>query len=356
MTKTPKPFLLSLLLFISQICFSQEEFFRSKQEFTTDQLDKFFTSVSLNDNLVLFIANDYKLYAYEKATGKELWVSSIEFKTTRSCFVSGDNVFTPYYSDKMERTAILDAKTGNLLKLLPVGPLDTKPMIRNGILFGTAIYEGGNLFAYDFAKDTLLWWRFLAHGVSVEPYYFADRIMANAEGNNWVSVNYNGKLADTLCKKKADIFVSDIRCVKVFSSLSHDNAELTAELSETIYDNENAITRSNTLRGKEKTFVLYNDILAILGNKKKILEELNLPLLVSDTVAINFAGLTQLLGCTDQTVSFLYNDQFFIYDHQKQEVIRQLDLINWEPATVLLDGSKLWLISREDGLLYGLTL
>lgn len=356
MTRTARPLLLLLILLLSHTCFSQVEFFRSKQEFTADQMEKFYTSVSVNDNLVLFIANDHKLYAYEKSTGKERWVSSIEYKTTRSCFVAGDKVFTPYFSDKMERTAILDAKTGKLLKLLPVGPLDTKPLIHDGILIGTAIYEGGNLFAYDIKKDTLVWWRFLAHGVSVEPYYFADHIMANAEGNNWVSVNYNGTLADTLCKKKADIFVSDIRCVEKFNALGHDNSQLTTELSERIFDNENAITRSNTLMGKEKTFILYNDILAIIGDKKKVLEELNLPLLVSDTIAINFAGLTKLLGCTDETVSFIYNDQFFIYDHKKQGVIHRTDFTNWEPATVLLDDNKAWLISRKDGLLYGLTL
>ena len=50
-------------------CYSQEEFFRSRQVFTDKQLAKFYSSITIHKNLVLFNANDHHLYAYNKNNG-----------------------------------------------------------------------------------------------------------------------------------------------------------------------------------------------------------------------------------------------------------------------------------------------
>ena len=66
-------FALAVLLFVSATGYAQKEFFRSQQEFTKDQLSKFISSITIHDDLVIFNANDYQLYAYNKKDGSLKW-------------------------------------------------------------------------------------------------------------------------------------------------------------------------------------------------------------------------------------------------------------------------------------------
>ena len=228
-------------------------------------------------------------------------------------------------------------------------------MLKDGVLFGTAIYEGGCLFAYDTRKDTVLWWRFLAHGVSHQPDFFEDEIRANAEANNWVRVNYNGQLLDTTCKEKADIFVRDIPCILNYSALTHDRQEINGKFASAIYGKDEPEVEPKLLTTSTNSFILHNGMLSIIANKRKIKNTVDLNSL-SDSITGNEWGLNQLLQANDKQVSLIHQERFIIYDFKTKKLVKLLDLTNWEPYSALINENKLWLISKKDGLLYGLQL
>lgn len=169
----------------------------------------------------------------------------------------------------------------------------TKPLIKNGLLYGTAIYEAGCLFGYDTKADSMLWWKFIAHGISKQPYFFNDYIQANAEGNNWFTIIYKGQLTDTTCKVKADAFVENIPCMKRFGSLTHDAIEIDDSFSEKIFKGEErTITQKETLINDKHTFILRDEKLFVIGNKRKILKRIDFSELLPDSLQQNLYGLT----------------------------------------------------------------
>jgi hypothetical protein len=349
-------FLLSVVLLFFSAAFSQKVFFKSGQNFAPRQLESFHSSITLHGNLLLFIASDYTLYAYDKNSSQPVWSTAIGWKTNLPVFVDNGIVYSPWHSENISSTAQIDIHTGEMIRLLPVGPLQTKPLVRDSVLFGTAIYEGGNLFAYDIKNDSLLWWQFLAHGVSTQPYYFHDHIQANAEAQNWANFNYSGQLMDTTCAQKADIFVESIPCVSVFGALTHDGWEMDRKFSRKLFGDEEVISTVNTFRGNHQTFILGNDKLAIIVSKRQVKKLVDLRSFLPDTVAVNEYGLNQLLQADDERIQFVYGDQLLSYAYRKKKLERITDLSSWEPSQVISDGKNVWLISKKDGLLYGLSL
>ena len=357
-TTSKSIFCSSLFLFASLTAFSQKQFFKSQQTFSTSQLENFYSSVIIDNDLLLFIANDYKLYAYNKLTGEPQWTNTIGYKTKVQCFVKDNIIYSPYSSESKESfTAQFDRQTGKLIKQLPIGPLLTNPEMHNEILFGTAIYDGGCLFAYDTKTDSLLWWKFVAHGVGTQPYFLSNYIRANAEANNWFSINYNGQLTDTICKEKANMYVNDIPCIQKFGALTHDGFELDAKFSAKLFENdEDAISTENTLIAKTHSFILHDNKLAIIGNKRKLSKLVNLSLLVADSIREDTWRLNRILQANEKEVVLVYNDQLIAYNYIQNKVEKLFDLSSWLPSQVLLDEDKLWLISKIDGLLYGLSI
>ncbi len=346
-----------ILFFAVTKCFSQKQFFRSSQIISELQLSNFYSSLIVDKELILFSANDYKLYAYNKFTGEQKWVTNISYKTKVQSFVKDSIIFSPYSENRNSSTVLLSRKTGKLIKELPIGPLLTKPIIRNNILFGTAIIDGGRLFAYDLLGDSLLWATFLAHGVSTQPYFFSNYIEANAEANNWFKINYNGQLMDTTCKEKADIFVTDIPCIKRFGALTHDKFELDAKFSVNNFDHdEDAIAPEKIITTNKNSFILHNGKLLILGDKRKIIKRIALALLVADSLVEKDWGLNQLIGANDKLVTLVYKDQLIVYNYKLGKAEKIIDFSTWQPYHMLFDEGKVWLISRNDGLLYGFTM
>lgn len=220
------------------------------------------------------------------------------------------------------------------------------------MLYGTAIYNFGCIVAYNLQKDTVVWSRFIAHGFSRQPYYFQNKILANAEANNWVALNYDGVLLDTTCAEKAALFVEDIPCIKTFTALTHDGLEIKGRRSEEIFgtdffDLPEIITTDNF------TVILHGDKLSLIAKKLKIKQQLEVSALVED-LADNYN--TKLLKADDEFIWLLYSDHLLQYNHKTKKLIRSTDLTNWQPNGVLPDEEKVWLISGKDGLLYGLSL
>ena len=354
MNQQPKKQLITLvfLLFVTTAGFSQKEFFRSQQVFIKEQLSSFYSSVTIHDGLLLFNANDYRLYAYNKKDGSLKWSVETNYKSTIPVSVQGNIIYAAISKKEVHQAAQFDLANGNLIKALPFGPLATKPLIKNGMLYGTAIYNYGCILAYDLEKDTVSWSRFIAHGYSRQPYFQENKILANTESNNWVALGYDGVLLDTTCAVKPDFFVENIPCVKEFTALSHDGLEIKGKLSDDIFgtdffDLPEMITTSNF------TFILNGDRLSIISKKLKIKQQMEVSSLADDLID-NYN--TKLLKADNENIWILYSDHLLQYNHKTKRLVRSTDLGTWQPNTVLLDEENVWLISGKDGLLYGLSL
>jgi hypothetical protein len=334
--------------------YSQKELFHTDQKFSEEHLKSFYSSVTIDSSMVLFIANDYTLYAYDRQSGQQKWSTLLNHKTSVAPYIKDNIIYTTIYKDKATSAAMFNALDGKLLKELPVEMLQTKPFIRDGILYGTAIYDGGCLFAYDTKKDTILWWRFLAHGVSTQPYFYKDHILANAESDNWVKINYQGGLVDTTCKVKAHIFVRDIPCIRNFSALTHDGEEINGKLAENLFGEDHA-SFQEILTTKKNSFVLHENTITIIGNKRKIKQKIDINFLTDTVPDFNYEK-GQLLQVDDERITFFYNNHIYIHNYDKKKLEKLIDLSSWRPYQVLLDNDHAWVISRNDGRLYRLQL
>jgi hypothetical protein len=340
-----------IFLLITTSAYSQKEFFRSQQVFTKEQMSSFYSSVTVHDGLVIFNANDYHLYAYNKKDGSLKWSVEINYKSSIPVFVQDSIVYAAISKKEVHQAAQFNLADGKLIKALPFGPLATKPFIKNGMLYGTAIYNFGCILAYDLKKDTVAWSRFIAHGFSRQPYYFENKILANAETNNWVALGYDGVLLDTTCKVKAALFVEDIPCVKKFIALTHDGLEIKGVLSDNIFGT-NYFDLLEIITTHNFTVVLHDNKLRIISNKLKINQQVEVSSLAEDLVD-NYN--TKLVKADDENIWILYSDNLLQYNHQTKMLVRLTNLTAWQPHSVLLDEENIWLISGKDGLLYGLS-
>lgn len=348
-----KYFLFAFLFCLASKGFSQKEFFQSPQVFSEEQLEDFYSSITMSNDLVLFNANDYYLYAFDKNGGALQWQTEINYKTNIPVFVDDSIVYAGSSKKDQQLAVQLNLKSGTLLRELPFGPLQTKPFIKDGQLFGTAIYDYGCILAYDIKKDTVIWNRFIAHGVSRQPYFLEDKILANAEANNWVELGYNGVLLDTTCAEKADIFVEGIPCIRKHIGLSHDGLEINGKVATALFG-ENYMEIPDIISSKNFTFILNEDMLSIFSGKLKKKQEVAISSLLKE-VPENFV-VPKLIKADDENVWVLSNDHLLQYNHKTKKVVRATNLETWQPHQILMDDGKLWIISRNDGRLYGVSI
>jgi hypothetical protein len=201
--------------------------------------------------------------------------------------------------------------------------------------------------AYDVKKNEIIWEQFVAHGVATQPYFLKDKIVANAEDDNWFDIDYKGVM-DTLCKNQASIFVENIKCVKNFLVLTHDNKEIDASfLTENLgdYDTFQFKTDNN------KTFFIGTETLLILGNNKKILQKINL----NDSILSlknNYNVYKDILKVANNVIWFFINNKIVAYDFQNKKINNCYDVSQWNPHKVLIEDNLIYLISKKDGQLY----
>jgi outer membrane protein assembly factor BamB len=346
----------STLLFTALVCsaiaYSQKVFFKSSQTISPEHRMAFYASLNINDSLVLFNAPDYQLYAYNKNSGEQIWGYKLGRKSDFPPFFSGNYI----WATNGDRQVIkLDPATGTLLDTLPASTIETQPFLKNDILHFTGLYDGGCLIAYDMKADSVLWKRFLAHGYSKTPYYLADKIVANAEGDNWIELNYDGTLKEAGCDKDAieGDFPSQLPCAKQFIALTHDGKEIKGKLAEELSLDIYSVPAIATTA--KHSFLLNDGLLFILGNKLKKKSSLLLTSL-SDDLEENSNAPAKILSADDEKITMLYSHHFIIYHHRDKKLLKLIDLAQWEPHQVMLNEDKLWLISRKDGLLYGITI
>jgi hypothetical protein len=336
------------LLFLSMTSVGQKVFFKSQQSFAEKELQTFFSSLQMEGNTILFNAPDYKLYAYDKSTGQQKWVYYLGRKSNIPPFFAGNYIWM--MSGEIESVQ-LDTM-GREVKKLPFS-VETQPLIKNDILYTTGIYDFGCLIAYDLKNDSVIWSRFLAHGCSREPYYLDDKIIANAEGDHWLPVNYNGTLRDSTCDIKDDRFPSSLPCAETFHCLTHDRKKVEGKFGEKIFPDDYA--KKEVLAEGQNTFILYEGVMTVLGNnlKKKFSGSIDK---LSEEIEMDEYAKCKLLKADDTFVWLLHNNKLITFNYKKKSVVKVMDLEEWEPHQLVMDDKRLWVISRKDGLLYGLQL
>lgn len=312
----------------------------------------FYSSVNLNDSLVLFNANDYHLYAYNKHTGHQQWSHYLKWKSDLPPYFCGNYIWA---TNGQNQVIKIDPSSGTVVKTLPVSSIETQPFIKDDILFFTGIYDGGCLIAYDLKADSVLWKRFLAHGYSRTPYYLHDKIIANAEGDRWIELNYDGSLKQPGCADELedDEYPSEFPCVRQFIALDHSEKEikgkLAAKLGLSSYSEPVISTTGNF------TFVVNEDQVYILGKNQKKQNTIDLKALMAE-FDIKSDQPVRILQADEEKISLIYNMHFIVYNHRYRKLLKQINLLEWEPHHAMLDNHQLWLISRKDGQLYGISI
>lgn len=328
---------------------AQKVFFKSNHSFTEENKKNFYSSIALQNNLVLFNANDYQLYAYDKNSGALLWQQQLDWKSDYAPFFADGSIWANAKNEVLK----IDTATGKVKKATPIGRMDTQPTVINGVLYSTGLYDAGCLFAYDLKQDTMLWSRFIAHGIAQTPYYLPNTIIANAEGSNWIEVNFKGQLTDTTCENEEINYPSELSCAKQFLLRTHDGKEIRGKLASKLDENDSGI--EHLFYTSKNTFIINNDKLFVIGNKGKLQLQKSLDDL-SGEIETDYDSKLNFLGADNETVWLHLGNYILHYNFAKKKALRTIDLQQWAPHQVVLDDSKIWLISSNDGLLYGLTI
>lgn len=347
--KTATLFSVWCLLLLGGRLNAQTQFYKSDIYFSEKHLESFSSAIAADKNSIYFLANDYTLYCLGKKTDTIEWKTSLNWKTSQAPYILGDTLLTGHYDWEYTNAAMIDTKTGTLLKRLPFEPMETKPYIKNNKLYFTAIHYGGEILAYDFKADSVAWHRFISHGVSTQPVYLKDKIIANAEDTNWFELSYDNKLLGK-CNNPAG-FVEDITCVRNYRFLSHDNKEVSDELIKKYFGYEEyGLDKYFT---ENNTFIMGSQGLVILGKK---LKEYNNITLYYEEGEGQYSNYYKILNADDKHVWCISNNIILQYELKGQEPVKTYNLAQWNPYRVLLEGNTLWLVSRNDGQLYGLKL
>jgi hypothetical protein len=332
---------------------AQAEFFKTDINPGEISFYNFYSSVTVNGPDVYFIGNNYTLYAYDKATGQKKWENYLGWATNLPVYNMGDTLITGFSdSGKNAMSAFINAKTGTVLKQLPFGPIHSKPFFKNGMMYSTALYQAGQVLAYDIKKDTVAWARFVAHGMDTQPVYLKDKILANAEATNWFEIDYNNKLLEK-CNQDPG-YQEDFPCMKNYWLLSHDGKEISEAFLDKhlgyAYNIDSYCTHKNT-------FLMSLDKLVILDKKLKVKENIALePYDNAETGVSTHSEYYKIVHADDNNVWYMSHDVLVKYSLKDKKALKTYILEKWSPHCAVLDGGNLWVISNQDGQLYGLKL
>ncbi|EAZ95007.1 hypothetical protein FBBAL38_11699 [Flavobacteria bacterium BAL38] len=354
--KKMKKYFLILLINFCCCTWGQTEFFKTNIDFTTSQLNNFYTSFAVDSSQVYFNAIDYNLYTYNKVNGNLNWKYNMAFKSNTSPIVYQKNLFLRKYIEQNKKKILMqiNAINGDTIHSLEIETINTKPLFKDNIMYCTGIYPniGGAMIAYNFKNNHLVWAEFIAHGLDKQPIYFKNKIFANAEGDNWFEIDYNGKMLDTKCKKKANMFAENIKCVQNFIHISHDKKGITEDFLQENMDNYENISSAFNNRN---TFLLGSLKLLILGNNLKITKKIDIDQIIPITESEE-NSLNKILKIDDNSIWFYYENNLVLYDYIKNKTIKYYDLTSYNAHQIILDENKLWLISKDSGQLIGLEL
>lgn len=305
------------------------------------------SSFVMSSDKILFNTN-YNLYAIDKTGLKLVWESYVGSSTTIP-YVYGTTFFYSSYKNGMAKVVQYDLNTGAVMRELPFESIESKPYFANDVMYCTAIWDGGKLLAYRLKEDKIAWQKNIGHGADFEPVYLKDKIIANAEDDNWFETDYNGNVLKG--KSKTRTFIDTVAVfVKHYQFLTHDGKEISSDF---LRKNKIAPLEYQIKKSGTHTFILSETQLLVLGNNRKKVLQLYLE---KEFPTDNFAydAYSALLETNPESVWFFYQNQLLHYDFKNKKNLRAVDLTAWNLSQIALEGSRIWLLSKNDGQLYGL--
>jgi len=332
---------------------AQTEFFSTKINFPETHLANFYSSISIDSTQVYFNANDFTVYAHDKNSGILNWSYYSGNKSDIATIFNQNSVFvTRHFSEYYTRCVQLNSGTGDTIQTLNIESLSTKPHFRGNLMFCTAVSPeiGGAVFAYDLSRNSIAWQKSIAHGISEQPYYLENKIIVNAEGDNWIKMDYDGTLTDTICENKLSVG-GFYACVKHFQYLTHNQKEITASFLLKHFNGSDIKIRY----AKDFTFILGENKILILGNSGKITKKIAIDKIITlPETGVN--EYREILKADDTILWFYYKNIVVVYDYKRNKTVKTYDLGSWDAHQVVLDGNNLWLITKENGELVGVEL
>lgn len=328
---------------------AQTEIYKTDFVFNDFQSKEIFGSLLVSGNKILFSASNYKIYAINKDQLKTIWETSTGRKSNSAPDVYKETFFSSNYKDGKTAMSQYDLNTGEIIKKLPFESTNSKPHFENNMMYATVLYDGGKLVAYNLNENKIIWQKNIGFGADVEPVYLKDKMIAKTENNNWFEIDYNGNFLKT--KSKSHTYIDSAKIdVKKYQFLTHDGKEIPREFlkKNKISDSEYQIKKSD-----KHTFLLSENQLLILGdNRKKILQldmEVEFP---TDNFA--YDSYSTVIKTQPESVWFCYQNYLLHYNFKNKKLLRKVDLTKWNPYQIILENRTIWLISKNDGQLYGL--
>lgn len=334
----------------SVIALAQTEFFKSKLLLSEEHLADFYSSISVDSSQVYFNANDKYIYAHDKKTGILNWSYYTGTKLDNAPKSHRNNVF---FGTGVRTWEQLNAKTGELVRIIRVDGVTTQPFIKDTIMYCAAISPliGGAIVAYDLKHSARVWQKHIGNGVALQPYFFKDKIVANFDEKYWFELDYNGNVLDkdTLCYSKSyEPPLEENYCnihYDLLNQLNKDVAVKNVSIGDTKYYYSN-----------QMTVVLENDKIKIIDNKNKTAKEIYIDKILK-LAEPKINDYREILKVEGNAIWFFYGNIMVVYDFKINKTIKTYNLSSWKPHQVLLDGAtNLWLISKNSGELVGLRL
>jgi hypothetical protein len=341
-----------LILIWCNITIAQTEFFRSKLIFHDSDFEIFYSSINIDSNQVYFNANDYNLHAFSKKTGSVNWSYQTGSKSGNKAKVWKNNVFIGIRGNKWIQ---LNTKTGDTIHTLKIEGLTTQPYFNNNTMYCTAIApdNGGVIIAYDVMQNNTIWQKYIGHGVSHQPYFFKDKIVANCEDNLWFEIDYNGIALNknsNCYEQNTEPPYQESFCNINYNVVKQLNPNLELKYNNNQYDSDNKYYYGNTA-----TLILGRGKIQIINKRNKVKKEISIDKIINlqETGVSNY---TEILKVKENIIWFFYENFLIAYDFKKNSTLNTYDLTSWSAHQVILDGDTLWLVSEIDGQLHGINL
>ena len=333
----------------SVIALAQTEFFKSKLLLSEDQLTDFYSSISVDSTQIYFNANDKYIYAHDKKTGILNWSYYSGAKLDNAPISHRNNVF---FGTGVRTWEQLNAKTGELVRIVRVDGVSTQPFIKDTIMYCAAVSPqiGGAILAYDLKNSTKVWQKHIGDGVALQPYFFKDKIVANFNEKYWFELDYNGNVLDkdTLCYSKS--FEPPLE--ENYCNIRYD---LLNQLNKDVAVKNVSIGSTKYWYGNQMTAVLENGKIKIIDGKTKIAKEIFIDKILK-LAEPKIYEYNEILKVEGNAIWFFSENIVAVYDFKLNKTIKIYNLSSWKPHQVLLDGANLWLISKDTGDLVGLKL
>lgn len=329
--------------------FAQNEFFNSKLLIKDNQANYFYSSLSVDSTQIYFNASNFTVYAFNKKTGELNWSHYSGYISNHSP-IPYQNKLLIKSSD--EKLVLLNTKNGDTIQTLKINSLETQPFFKDDVMYCAAISPeiGGVIMGYDIKKNEIVWQKYIGHGVSYQPLFLKDKIIANYANQFWFELDYNGNALDkseNCYSKNTEPPFEEHFCnihYDVLNQFHKDIAVKNVTIEETKYH-----------YAQNVTVILKGNKLNIVNKKNKVKKEIEIEKIIT-ILETGVNDYTEIVKVENDAVWFMYENILGVYDFKKNKTIKAYDLSSWNPHQVVLDGNNVWLISRNDGELVGLSL